>query len=182
MRLVLALLACCAYCLAGCAQASAPSGGITELGLTTYSAAERVAAPAIAGQDLSGSPVDVGMLRGVPVVVNAWASWCEPCKQETPELVALSRQFPRVRFIGLNVQDRSGKALGFAKKYGMDYPSVVDADAKILGSIPGVPPQALPSTVVIDARGRIAGRVIGEVKPGALDALLTQLDREGSAR
>jgi peroxiredoxin len=63
--------------------------------------------------------------------------------------------------VGLDVSDKSGDAKDFVVKYGITYPSIVDPEGALLATIPGVPPAALPSTVIIDADGRIAGRVIG---------------------
>lgn len=115
--------------------------------------ADRVALPAIPGLDLDGTPV----------VLNAWASWCEPCRLEAPELAAFATEHPDIRMVGLNVNDEPGAAKAFAAATGMDYAQITDADGAILATIPGIPPAGLPSTVVIDAQGRIAARIIGPV-------------------
>lgn len=126
-------------------------------------AAEREALPPIAGLALDGRPV----------VLNAWASWCEPCRVEAPELAAFAEANPAVRMVGLNVNDEPVAANAFAQATGIDYEQVVDADGAILATIPGIPPAGLPSTVVIDEQGRIAARIIGPLN-GQLDAIVQQ--------
>lgn len=119
--------------------------------------------PPISGTTLDGSALDLASLRGKVVVLNAWASWCPPCKAEVPAFVALSQAVDpaKVAVVGLDVQDESAAATAFAKEQGMPYPSIVDANGTILPTIPKVPPADLPSTVVIDPQGRIAARIIG---------------------
>jgi thiol-disulfide isomerase/thioredoxin len=92
-------------------------------------------------------------LRGYPVVVNAWASWCGPCKLEFPLFQrAASRLGKRVAFLGLNVSDNKGEAAAYLEKAPVPYPSLVDGDFKILGSA-AQGAQGLPITIFYDARG-----------------------------
>ena len=93
-------------------------------------------------------------LRGYPVVVNAWASWCGPCKLEFPLFQrAASKLGKRVAFLGLNVSDNEDDAAEYLAKAPVPYPSLVDGDYKILGvAAPGV--QGLPVTVFYDERGK----------------------------
>ena len=65
-------------------------------------------------------------------------------------------------------------------RFGIPYPSVVDDGARLLARVPGVPPEAVPSTVIIDRQGRVAARIIGTVKAGMLDDLLAELVAEES--
>jgi len=133
-------------------------------GVEAIDAAERVQMPAIRGTTLDGQDLDLADLAGSVVVLNNWASWCAPCRDETPVLVALaSTSDPHdVAVIGMNVSDHHDAA-AFAKEFKMPYPSIEDKDGTILATIPGVPPSALPSTIILDRSGRVAARIIGKV-------------------
>lgn len=149
------------------------------IGLTRYPVGERKPAPDIRGTTLAGTPYALADQRGTVVVLNSWASWCEPCKDELPLLVQEHATAPAgVTFVGLNVNDTVSSAQAMVQRYGVTWPSVVDNGARLLATIPGVPPGAVPSTVVIDKQGRIAARVIGRVKPGMLAPVLAELTAE----
>lgn len=175
--------------LVGCGRESAvPSQGSSSaqsadsgLGLTRFAAADREEAPALAGITIDGGYLDLESLRGKVVVLNAWASWCEPCKEEFPVLAAVSKSVgPDVEFVGLDVNDDDDDARAMAGRYGIEYSSISDRGSILLGTIPGVPPGAIPSTVVIDRTGRIAARVIGTVKQGMLEPVLADLVAESA--
>jgi cytochrome c biogenesis protein CcmG/thiol:disulfide interchange protein DsbE len=92
-------------------------------------------------------------LRGHPVVVNKWASWCGPCRAEFPILQSLStQQGRRVAFVGLDSKDKRGAAAAFLQKYPVPYPSYEDEDEDIARSLNA--PANFPITVFIDAKGR----------------------------
>lgn len=93
-------------------------------------------------------------LRGHPVVVNKWASWCGPCRAEFPFFQRLSTELGRrVAFIGVNSNDNDGDAGAFLKRYPVSYPSYSDPDqtvAKVFAA-----PLGFPSTAFYDARGKL---------------------------
>jgi cytochrome c biogenesis protein CcmG, thiol:disulfide interchange protein DsbE len=93
-------------------------------------------------------------LRGHPVVVNKWASWCGPCRAEFPFFQRLSTELGRrVAFLGVNSNDNEGDARGFLKRYPVSYPSYSDPDqevAKVFSATLG-----FPSTAFYDARGKL---------------------------
>ncbi len=92
-------------------------------------------------------------LRGYPVVVNAWASWCGPCKLEFPIFQrASSRLGRRIAFLGLNVGDNKEDAAAYLTKAPVPYPSLVDGDFKILGTA-AQGAQGLPITIFYNANG-----------------------------
>ena len=94
-------------------------------------------------------------LRGYPVVVNKWGSWCAPCRAEFPALQRqAAAQGKRVAFLGVDGQDNDDNARKFLEKYPVAYPSYVDGDLSIAKSFGSV--QGFPSTVFYDRRGRIA--------------------------
>jgi len=122
-------------------------------------------------------------LRGYPVAVNFWASWCIPCRQEAPILHAAAlRNRGRVVFLGVDVQDLTGDARGFARKYEMNYVSVREsgnAEYNAYG-LTGV-----PETYFLDARGRIVSHIPGAVSSQTLEegiATITKPSRGGTLR
>ena len=153
--------------LTGCGRDTPAIPGVQEV-----APSDREPMPALAGSTLDGSSLDLADLAGSVVVLNNWASWCAPCREEMPYLVDLAANDPSVRVVGLNVQDEPAAAEAFVRELGIDFPSIVDPDGALLRTIPGVPPAALPSTVIVDPQGRIAGRIIGPIDPGQLTSLV----------
>ena len=106
--------------------------------------------------------LQLSSLRGKPVVLNFWASWCHPCKQEAPALQALSKRWGKqLVVLGVDVNDFQGDARGFMRRYGLTYPVVHDNKNK---TTPKYGLIALPETFFIDRRGRIVEHVPGEVR------------------
>lgn len=139
-----------------------------------YPAAQRRRAPALSGHLLGGGSLSLAALRGHVVVVNFWASWCHPCQLETPLLEQAYRAGAPwgLRVVGVDVADSSANAIAFRRHAGVTYPSVADPQGQLLARFPGVPASALPSSVIIDAQGRIAGVWVGPVsEPTLLNAL-----------
>lgn len=114
----------------------------------------------------------LAQLRGVPVVVNIWASWCGPCIEEAPRLGRLARATAgRVQFLGVDILDRLGPARAFVRRFGWPYPSVFDPRGAIRDSL-GLVGQ--PHTLVLDGQGR---RVFTWSGPVTEEALREALDR-----
>jgi len=139
------------------------------IGMTVIPADERGEPLDISGTDLSGDDRSLADSRGDITVVNAWATWCAPCRAEKPEFSEVAREFDGqgVQFIGLNVQDEAEAAREFTAQ--TPYPSIIDEDGSLLSRIPDVPPRALPVTVILDREGRIAVRIVGPIVLGTLD-------------
>ncbi len=94
----------------------------------------------------------LAQLRGKPVLINIWASWCGPCIAEAPGLARAARDYEgRVQFLGVDVLDQRGAALAFIRKYGWVYPSVFDPTGAIRNDLGFV---GQPVTVVLDSSGR----------------------------
>ncbi|MFM9123855.1 MAG: TlpA family protein disulfide reductase [Actinomycetota bacterium] len=125
---------------------------------------EPFAAPAVRGETLTGEAFDLAELRGTPVVLNFWASWCGPCRKEIPALAAFQAAHPDLAVVGVSYQDDPADALAFAEETGADWPSVID-DGPI-GSAFAVP--GLPATFFIDAEGQVVGRILGEATEATL--------------
>ncbi|MET9962772.1 TlpA disulfide reductase family protein [Streptomyces sp. NPDC006326] len=146
-------------------------------------AAARPDAPELAGDDLDGQPVSLAALRGQVVVINVWGSWCGPCRAEADELARLSAETrpAGVRFLGINTRDRDrAAARSFVRSHALDFPSIHDPDGRLLLRFPAalLNPQAIPSTLVIDRRGRVAAAIGGAVTGDQLRPLLTRVAEE----
>ena len=126
--------------------------------------ADRGAPVDFSGKDLDGKPLSLLPLRGKPTVISVWWSDCPPCRQEAPMLVGAHRQFgARVNFVGINVRD-SGTAAPktFQHQFGIDWPSFYQPGGQALLAFPGnLSAGSIPATLVLDAQGRVAARIIG---------------------
>jgi thiol-disulfide isomerase/thioredoxin len=164
-----------AVLLAGCGR-TPPDVDTSQIGITQFPADERAAAPKLAGPSLATDEViNLADSTGQVTVLNAWASWCAPCLTEMPILIEAQAQYPNVQFLGLNALDDQTSASQFAEDLGLTFDSIRDPEGELLATIPGVPPRALPSSIVIDKQGRIATRIIGPVEDGQLNTILDEL-------
>ena len=102
-------------------------------------------------------------LRGKVVLVNFWATWCDPCRKEIPRLQEAWTRYRGgdVVFVGVDTQDFRGDARRALRKYGVTYPNVYDGAGRVLKRYGGLP---LPRTFVLDRRGRIASYYFGELR------------------
>lgn len=130
--------------------------------------ADRKAAPVLSGKTLTGSTFTLADHLGSVVVLNVWGSWCSPCRKEAPELQAAYTRLTteaagRVVFVGVNTRDNDpGPAIAFERSFKVTYPSVYDPSGRqLLGFADSLPAMAIPSTLVIDAKGRVAARILG---------------------
>jgi cytochrome c biogenesis protein CcmG/thiol:disulfide interchange protein DsbE len=122
---------------------------------------------------LGDGRVSLDELDGRPLVVNFWASWCVPCKEEAPRLNAAARRHGgRVAFLGIDVQDFKSDARRFLRRYGVNYVSVRDPGDTTYTAY-GL--TGLPETYFVDRNGRIAAHVIGAIKTKELDAGLAAI-------
>ncbi|GGB00220.1 TlpA family protein disulfide reductase [Macrococcus hajekii] len=136
------------------------------------------------GRDISG--VEVQTLEGHPQllkseltgdinIINFWASWCEPCNKEMPELVHYNDIKPNhIKLIGLNVQDDQKNRQAFLKKYDVDYPVVVGSEQllkqyKIYN---------IPTTIFVDKEGRVLTTYMGELNQEKLEKLIEQVEEK----
>jgi cytochrome c biogenesis protein CcmG/thiol:disulfide interchange protein DsbE len=107
-------------------------------------------------------------LGGIPIVLNFWASWCDPCRAEAPVLEQGWREWgPRgVLYLGLNMQDLTDDARGFVDEFDIGYPTIREPRNEIAQAYGAT---GLPETYFIDARGRIVAHVVGVVSRHQLD-------------
>lgn len=108
-----------------------------------------------------------------PVLVNLWASWCGPCREEMPLLQqAYERYGDQVGFLGVDTEDTRSAAVSFLADFGITYAHVVDVDKQLLTEL-GAP--GLPVTLAVAADGRIVDRQIGQVSAARLEELVAGL-------
>lgn len=145
--------------------------------MVKFPAGSRAAGPVLSGATIDGSTFSTTSLSGHVVVINVWASWCGPCREESPMLAGLATQFAGqgVRFVGVDEADNDASARAFATKVGMTYPVLADPNGDLLHRLPGLPPSAVPSTMVLDRSGRIAAKIIGPADKTGLSELLAAL-------
>jgi thiol-disulfide isomerase/thioredoxin len=147
------------------------------VGVTTYAAGSRPALPEVSGRTLDGTETSLASRHGHVVVINIWASWCGPCRTESPALARAAEQTAGlgVLFVGIDEQDVAANARAFAEEAGTTYPQLVDEDGTILAALRLVPLSAIPSTIVLDPKGDVAVRVIGPIDPATFTGLVRSL-------
>jgi thiol-disulfide isomerase/thioredoxin len=191
---VIALVAGALLAVTGCSDGqvqrsddAAQIGYIQGSSVTTIPPAEREPAPEFGGPILGddGSDFTLSDAQGEVVVLNVWGSWCPPCRKEAPALQAVHEELgdEGVRFVGVNTRDpNTTDALRFEEEFGITYPSVVDTDGRrLLAFRETLPPNAIPTTMVIDRDGNLAVRVLGEVTETTLRELVGDVLAEDRA-
>jgi thiol-disulfide isomerase/thioredoxin len=163
----------------------APEAGTGQVrtvaaGVTLVPEDQRRPLPPFSGQTLDDRRIDLASLRGHPLVLNFWASWCGPCRSEQQGLELASKELAGkgVRMVGVNIRDDQGAAVSYLEEFKVGYPSLFDRPALLSARLGALGPQAPPYTLVVDAQGRVAARVFGALPGGRPDrqaALLTDL-------
>ena len=171
--LLILLLPLVVACSNGGALSTNEQSFIAGNGVATFiPKADRKAAPKIVGPTLDGG--NFVAAPGKVIVLNLWASWCSPCRAEAPALEELSKAHPEVQFLGVLTRDTLVAARAFVDRFGITYPSITD-DALLLKFHGQLTPNAIPTTLIIDAQGKIAARISGEVTYSALDKLIERV-------
>ena len=131
--------------------------------------------PTLAG---SGS-VSLRQYAGKVVVLNLWASWCAPCRDEAPKLEALWQAYRSldVQFLGVDQQDSKAAAADFVRRFGLTYPTAFDPEGTIAAKYGAL---GLPTTFVIDGQGTVRYRFLGRIDPVSLQSIVQGLLTEGS--
>ncbi len=122
--------------------------------------------PELTLRDLAGRPVPLAGLRGQPLVINLWASWCPPCRREMPVLLAARQSEPGVRFLLVNQDEGAAEVAAFLARQGIDGQDVLLDGGNQLGQLAGS--RALPTTLFYDAAGRLRHSHLGELSPASL--------------
>lgn len=128
----------------------------------------RAAAVDFEGTSVDGSSISSADFAGKVYVVNFWYASCPPCRAEASDLKTLSEKYNDVPFLGVNISDTSDVAKTFETKFGLAYPSIIDAQtAAVQLAFAGsgaVSPNAVPTTLVMDRQGRVAARISGVIR------------------
>lgn len=165
--------------LSGCGNtgiSTAEESFVAGNGATSYIAVnDRVAAPDLKGMTLLG--IQYSLPKNAVAVVNVWASWCSPCRAEEPTLSAMANQYPEVNFLGILTRDNPVNAEAFVRKNKSPYPTLID-DSVLIGFSKSLPANAIPTTLVLDKNGLVAGRISGVVTIASLTELLNKVMSE----
>lgn len=151
-----------------------PESTTPATSVTTFDVAQRQSPVEISGTTLFGQEFSTAELDGI-VVVNAWASWCAPCREEWPTFVELESQYPQVNLLGLNQADDLRAAKEFLKDAGGTWTHLRDTDQLLAlesGTISG---NFLPGTIVLDKQHRVAAKFVGKVTAPELTQIIEEL-------
>ncbi len=144
----------------------------TDGATKTIASADRGAAVSWSGTTDAGSKVSSADYSGKVMVLNFWYASCPPCRLEAKDLEKLNQKYSTegVVFLGVNVSDSGSTALSFEQSHGVTYPSILDADqgAVKLAFTGKVAPNAVPTTLIIDGKGRVAARFSGLITSPSL--------------
>jgi thiol-disulfide isomerase/thioredoxin len=171
MRRMLVVAAVAAVVLSGCTSqdgiAGENGGGYIsgDGSVLTIPAAEREDVPEWGGETVDGETVDSADLDGV-IVLNFWYAGCPPCREEAPDLEQVFQEYgDEITFLGVNTRDTAPTANSFETDFGVSYDSILDLKTRdVLSAFAGdVPPSAVPTTLVLDADGRVAARISGMI-------------------
>jgi cytochrome c biogenesis protein CcmG/thiol:disulfide interchange protein DsbE len=119
-----------------------------------------------------GTPLEMAKLRGEPVVLNFWASWCIPCREEMPVLARASHEYGSVRFVGVGIWDAESDAKSFLSQTGVTYPSGADIGGRIAidYGLTGV-----PETYFVRADGTVSRRWVGPLGEDQLRSFVEEI-------
>ena len=136
---------------------------------------EGMTAPRFVAPLASGGSLNLSELRGKPVVLVFWATWCGPCRYEVPHVNKLYREVgDTAHVLGINAGESQAKVVEGMKVLGIEYPAVMDADGSIVRAYQA---QALPLVLVLDPKGRVRYR--GNAWPARINALVDSLQTQG---
>jgi cytochrome c biogenesis protein CcmG/thiol:disulfide interchange protein DsbE len=123
---------------------------------------------------LDGRQVDTAEFEGRPMVVNLWASWCVPCRDEAPILEAIHRTYgPRgLVVLGINVQDTERDARAFLREFGQTFPTVRDATGRVAVDL-GM--TGVPETFLVSREGVIVRKIVGPIAPEMIGELVGEI-------
>lgn len=157
-----------------------------EKQLEVGDAAPVVELPILVGDDASPPQLSLADYSGQWVLLNIWASWCIPCEDEAPDLVAFQREHgragtagePGFTILGVNTQDGTDDALGFIEEYELNYPSLRDGSGDYADELGAT---GVPETILVDPEGKVAWARPGQVDAELLEQAVVPLIEGGDA-
>ncbi|MFC4767710.1 TlpA family protein disulfide reductase [Effusibacillus consociatus] len=133
-------------------------------------------APDFALQDITGKTVKLSDLKGKPVLINFWASWCGPCRMEMPDLVKKSEAYKdQIVFLGVNLTDTETDPEGprkFLKEFNVKYPNLLDQDGQVASLYQAL---GIPTTVTIGPDGIVVDRIQGAMPEVTMERIIQNL-------
>lgn len=175
------LLALVAACSGGGTRGTTDGFVSGDGSITTVDPQDRQKAPVLEGEGLDGTPLSSADFAGKTLVVNVWGPWCAPCRAEAPALEEVASEYADkdVQFLGiLNRAKDPSSAIAFNRRFDVSYPSFKDQGGRLeLGFIDSLPSIAIPTTWVIDDKGRVAARVIDKVSASTLANLIDDVQK-----
>ncbi len=166
-----------AFALAGCTETpdygqSASDGYVSGAGVyKEIKPADRKTPLSFSSKLDTGAKISSAELKGKVYVLNFWYAGCAPCNAEAPRLNTVYKKYgSTVGFLGVNTYDQAATAMTFEQAHDVKYPSAIDTNtASIQYAFSSyVPPSAVPTTLVLDTRGRVAARVTGELDDASI--------------
>ena len=185
-----ALLAMTSATVSGCSDSASTASAGSETNfvagdgsIEVVAVEKRVPAPDFTLKTLGGTDFTLSKQLGKIVVMNVWASWCAPCRAEAPTLqdVWEKSNQKKVQFVGLDTRDSDTAAQNFVDRYGITYPQAIDTQAQVqLLFRDTLPAQAIPSTLIVDAKGNVAARILGATTEAALRSVIDDVQKSTS--
>ena len=185
-----ALLAMTSAAVSGCSDSTSTASAGSETNfvagdgsIEVVAVEQRVPAPDFTLKTLGGADFTLSKQLGKVVVMNVWASWCAPCRAEAPALqdVWEKSNQKKVQFVGLDTRDSDTAAQNFVDRYGITYPQAIDTQAQVqLLFRDTLPAQASPSTLIVDAKGNVAARILGATTEAALRSVIDDVQKSTS--
>ena len=131
-------------------------------------------APDFELETLNGARFRLSDLRGHPVVVNLWASWCGPCRREVPELIRLQERFREqgLIIVGVNIEESRADASGFAEEFGINYPLPMDFSGAVTRRYLR---QGPPNTIFVNPEGRVETIFVGQAPDNDFERTVTAM-------
>jgi thiol-disulfide isomerase/thioredoxin len=153
-------------------ESAVPNASITEIATD-----QRGGPIEISGPGMNGEEITTNDMSGI-VIVNAWASWCPPCREEWPIFVEIQLEYPEVNLLGLNEADDINAAEDFLSTQEGSWSHISDPNQAIATKADVVQGSYLPGTVILDKQHRVAAKFVGPVNKEDLVRILDQLIAE----